>query len=104
MTQKALVGVSSCLLGEEVRYNGLHKLDSFVAGGLAELVELRPVCPEVDIGLGVPRDPIQLARTEAGTRLVVVDSGTDCILWRTGSYLWKGAVRRCCEDSDWSHR
>ena len=77
MTQKALVGVSSCLLGEEVRYNGLHKLDSFVAGGLAELVELKPVCPEVDIGLGVPRDPIQLARTEAGTRLVVVDSGTD---------------------------
>ena len=77
MTQKALVGVSSCLLGEEVRYNGLHKLDSFVAGGLAELVELKPVCPEVDIGLGVPREPIQLTRTDTGTRLVGVDSGTD---------------------------
>jgi uncharacterized protein YbbK (DUF523 family)/uncharacterized protein YbgA (DUF1722 family) len=77
MTQKALVGVSSCLLGEEVRYNGRHKLDSFISGALAKAVELKPVCPEVDIGLGVPREPIQLTRTDTGTRLVGVDSGTD---------------------------
>ena len=77
MTQKALVGVSSCLLGEEVRYNGRHKLDSFIAGALAKADELKPVCPEVDIGLGVPREPIQLTRTDTGTRLLGVDSGTD---------------------------
>ena len=77
MTQKALVGVSSCLLGEEVRYNARHKLDNFIAGALAKAVELKPVCPEVDIGLGVPREPIQLTRTDTGTRLVGVDSGTD---------------------------
>ena len=70
MTQKALVGVSSCLLGEEVRYNGLHKLDSFVAGGLAELVELRPVCPEVDIGLGVPRAPLPPPQQVGDARVV----------------------------------
>ena len=77
MTRKALVGVSSCLLGEEVRYKGGHKLDSFVAGTLASTVELKPVCPELDIGLGVPREPIELAQRESGTRLVGLDSGTD---------------------------
>ena len=77
MTGKALVGVSACLLGEEVRYNGAHKLDDFICGELARVVDLRPVCPEVDIGLGVPREPIQLTRSENGTRLVAVESGTD---------------------------
>ena len=72
VTGKALVGVSACLLGEEVRYNGAHKLDDFICGELARVVDLRPVCPEVDIGLGVPREPIQLTRSDngTGTRLV----------------------------------
>lgn len=77
MTRKALVGVSSCLLGEEVRHDGGHKLDDFISGLLAQIVELRPVCPEVDIGLGVPREPIRLLAGEDGPRLVAVDSGTD---------------------------
>jgi len=77
VTGKALVGVSACLLGEEVRYNGAHKLDDFVCGELAQAVELRAVCPEVDIGLGVPREPIQLARSNNGTRLVAAESGAD---------------------------
>jgi len=54
------VGVSSCLLGERVRYDGCHKLDELVAGTLSRWFELVPVCPEVAIGLGVPREPIQL--------------------------------------------
>ncbi len=77
VTEKALVGVSACLLGEEVRYNGAHKLDDFVCGALARVVDLRPVCPEVDIGLGVPREPIQLTRSNNCTRLVAAESGAD---------------------------
>jgi uncharacterized protein YbbK (DUF523 family)/uncharacterized protein YbgA (DUF1722 family) len=76
-TAKALVGVSACLLGEEVRYDGAHKLDAFVSGKLARLVELRPVCPEVDIGLGIPREPIRLETSGNGTRLVATESGKD---------------------------
>ena len=76
-TGRALVGVSACLLGEEVRYDGDHKLDGFISGPLARAVELRPVCPEVDIGLGVPREPIKLARRGDDLRLVASESGTD---------------------------
>ena len=54
------VGVSSCLLGEQVRFDSGHKRDSFVADGLARYFELIPVCPEVAIGLGIPREPIRL--------------------------------------------
>lgn len=54
------IGISSCLLGEKVRYDGRHKLDRLVTGTLSRWFELVPVCPEVAIGLGVPREPIQL--------------------------------------------
>jgi uncharacterized protein YbbK (DUF523 family) len=54
------VGVSACLLGQAVRHDGGHKLNAFVVEDLAEHVELVPVCPEVEIGLGVPREPIRL--------------------------------------------
>jgi uncharacterized protein YbbK (DUF523 family) len=54
------VGVSACLLGQEVRHDGGHKRNAFVVGDLAAHVELIPVCPEVEIGLGVPREPIRL--------------------------------------------
>jgi len=54
------VGVSSCLLGEEVRYDGGHKRDPFITGALARCFQYVPICPEVAIGLGIPRAPIQL--------------------------------------------
>ena len=76
-TARPLVGVSACLLGEEVRYDGDHKLDNFVSGALARIVELRPVCPDVDIGLGVPREPIRLESSGNGTRLVATESKVD---------------------------
>ena len=76
-TGRALVGVSACLLGEEVRHDGGHKRDGFISGPLTRAVELRPVCPEVDIGLGVPREPIELARRGDDLRLVASESGTD---------------------------
>ena len=55
------VGISRCLLGEDVRYDGTNKLSSAVAE-LAPYVEWVPVCPEVEVGMGVPREPIQLVQ------------------------------------------
>ncbi|MDD3652534.1 DUF523 and DUF1722 domain-containing protein [Immundisolibacter sp.] len=70
MTEPRLrLGVSACLLGERVRYDGGHKRDGFVADVLAEHFELVPMCPEVAIGLGVPRAPIRLVQTAAGVRV-----------------------------------
>jgi uncharacterized protein YbbK (DUF523 family) len=64
---KPRVGISRCLLGEDVRYDGTNKLNAAVAE-LAPLVEWVPVCPEVEVGMGVPREPIQLVRNTAGVR------------------------------------
>ncbi|MBI3724492.1 DUF523 domain-containing protein [bacterium] len=71
------VGISACLLGQEVRWDGRHKLDAPLAERLAREVELVPVCPEVELGLGVPREPIRLERRSGETRLVAVESGRD---------------------------
>jgi uncharacterized protein YbgA (DUF1722 family)/uncharacterized protein YbbK (DUF523 family) len=54
------VGISSCLLGEEVRFDGQHKRDAYINGTLGQYFEFVPVCPEMAIGLGVPREPIRL--------------------------------------------
>ena len=61
------VGVSSCLLGEEVRFNGGHKRSRFLTDELGPHVDWVPYCPEMEIGLGTPREPIRLT---AGGRLV----------------------------------
>src|SRR3984885_4689745 len=60
-------GVSSCLLGAEVRFNGGHKRSRFLTDELDAYVDWVPYCPEIEIGLGTPREPIRL---EAGGRLV----------------------------------
>ncbi|MEK7207318.1 MAG: DUF523 and DUF1722 domain-containing protein, partial [Pseudomonadota bacterium] len=54
------LGISSCLLGEKVRYDGADKRDGYITGTLARFFEFVPVCPEVAISLGVPRPPIRL--------------------------------------------
>jgi uncharacterized protein YbbK (DUF523 family) len=64
-----LVGVSACLLGEPVRYDGTDQRDAYVCGALARQFRLVPICPEVELGLGVPRRPIRLVRTERGVRV-----------------------------------
>jgi uncharacterized protein YbgA (DUF1722 family)/uncharacterized protein YbbK (DUF523 family) len=71
------IGISACLLGERVRFDGGHKRDGFLAGTLASLVEFVPVCPEVELGLPVPRETLRLVRAEDGVRLVAPASGTD---------------------------
>ena len=60
-TERLRLGVSVCLLGEEVRYNGGHKRDRFLLNTLGEFVDWVTVCPEVEIGLGTPREAIHLA-------------------------------------------
>ena len=67
-TPRPRIGVSSCLIGEPVRFDGNHKLDRFIRDELAEVFELVPTCPEVAIGLGTPRPPIRLVQTEDGIR------------------------------------
>lgn len=71
------VGVSSCLLGQEVRYDGGHKRDDFVVDVLSRFVTFVPVCPEVELALGTPREPIRLERQAGGLRLVGVRSRDD---------------------------
>lgn len=71
------VGVSSCLLGAEVRFDGGHKRDAFVVDALGAHVEFVAVCPEVEIGLGVPRETIRLEHRDGETRLVAPKSGAD---------------------------
>src|SRR5947209_13418204 len=70
MTDRPQVGVSSCLLGEEVRFNGGHKRYRFLTDELGPHVDWVPYCPEVSIGLGTPREPIRLT---ADGRLVARD-------------------------------
>ncbi len=71
------LGISSCLLGERVRYDGGHKLDHFLVDILGQYVEYVPVCPEVEIGLPVPRESMRLVGDPQDPRLVAPKSGTD---------------------------
>ena len=71
------IGVSSCLLGAEVRYDGAHKLNRQISEVLGAFFEWVPVCPEVEIGLGVPRPPIRLVKGHPAPRLVEPESGED---------------------------
>jgi FdhD protein len=69
--ERPRVGVSACLLGERVRYDAGHKRDAWLVDELGPRVEWVPVCPEVEIGLGTPREPIRLER-EADGRLSLI--------------------------------
>jgi len=71
------IGISRCLLGENVRHDGGHKRDSFLIETLGPHVEWVPVCPEVELGLGTPREPMRLAGDPRAPRLVTITSGID---------------------------
>jgi len=73
---KIPVGISSCLLGESVRFDGGHKQHSYVQKTLGEYFEFKPFCPEVAIGLGIPRKPIRLIR-QAGSEEIRCVSTVD---------------------------
>jgi uncharacterized protein YbgA (DUF1722 family)/uncharacterized protein YbbK (DUF523 family) len=71
------IGISSCLLGEEVRFDGGHKRDSFLVDTFGTWVEWVQVCPEVEFGLGTPRETLRLIRDRAELRLVTTKTGID---------------------------
>ena len=71
------VGVCSCLLGEKVRWNGDHKQDLFVKDLMGQFFEWVPTCPEVEIGMGIPRETVQLQGDPKAPRMVGNTTGTD---------------------------
>ncbi len=71
------VGISQCLLGDEVRYDGGHKRDVFLTDVLAPFVEWIPVCPEVEAGLSTPREAMHLAGDPDAPRLLTIRSKVD---------------------------
>lgn len=75
--EKIRLGVSRCLLGEAVRYDGGHKLDRFITETLGQYVDFVPVCPEVECGLSVPREAMRLIGNIENPRLVTNKSGVD---------------------------
>ena len=68
--EKIRLGISTCLMGENVRYDGGHKLDRFLTTTLGQYVEYVPVCPEVECGLPVPRESMHLEGDPESPRLV----------------------------------
>lgn len=71
------IGISQCLLGDRVRYDGGHKRDALLADTLSQQIEWVPVCPEVEAGLGVPREPMRLEGTAVSPRLVTSTTNVD---------------------------
>jgi uncharacterized protein YbgA (DUF1722 family)/uncharacterized protein YbbK (DUF523 family) len=71
------LGISACLLGEKVRYDGGHKLDRYLRDTLGPFVRWVPVCPETECGLPIPRESMRLVGDPASPRLVGVRSGVD---------------------------
>jgi len=74
---KPRLGISACLLGQKVRYDGQHKRDEFCVDMLGPFVEWRPVCPEVEVGMGTPRPSIRLIGRSESPRLVAERTGVD---------------------------
>ena len=73
---RPLVGISACLVGQRVRYDGLDKFNVLVAEQIAPHCRLLPFCPEAVAGMGIPRPPINLVQTDAGIRALGKDTPT----------------------------
>ena len=71
------IGISACLLGQNVRFDAGHKRDAFLVGTLSPFVEWVPVCPELESGLGVPRESMRLVRSGPEIRLLTVRTKRD---------------------------
>lgn len=74
---KIRLGISSCLMGNPVRYDGQHKLDRYLRDELGRIVEWIPICPEVDCGMTVPRESMHLEGSASSPRLVTLRSRVD---------------------------
>jgi uncharacterized protein YbbK (DUF523 family) len=85
MPKKIKIGISSCLLGNNVRYDGGNKLDKYILDTFGRSVEWVPVCPEVESGMLVPREPMQLVGDAIKPRLITIESKID---WTDGLTRW----------------
>ena len=95
--EKLRIGISSCLLGEKVRYDGGHKQDRYITDTLGQHFEWVSVCPEVECGLPVPRESMHLAGNPVSPRLITTKSGID---HTEGMIKWVAAKLEELEDSD----
>jgi uncharacterized protein YbgA (DUF1722 family)/uncharacterized protein YbbK (DUF523 family) len=77
MNAKIRIGISACLLGKEVRYDGGHKLDRFITDTLGRFVDYVPVCPEVECGMPVPRESMRLEGDPESPRLITTRTKVD---------------------------
>ncbi len=83
------LGISACLTGQKVRYDGQHKLDRYLMDILGKFVEYVPVCPEVECGMSVPREAMRLVGDKDSPRLMTIRSGIDKTDMMTS---WAGPV------------
>jgi uncharacterized protein YbgA (DUF1722 family)/uncharacterized protein YbbK (DUF523 family) len=77
MTPGIRIGISACLLGDEVRFDGGHKRDRFLTDTLGPFVEWVRVCPEVELGLGTPRETLRLVQMGGTLRMITTRTATD---------------------------
>jgi len=74
---KIRLGISACLLGEQVRFDGSHRLDRFLRDTLGRYIDYVPVCPEVECGLGIPREYMHLEGKPEAPRLITTKTRKD---------------------------
>jgi len=86
MPNKIKIAVSSCLLGEAVRYDGTDKHVQAITEQLGNKYNLVSLCPEMAVGMGVPRPPIHLVETDTGIQVVGVDNPTNNVTKSLVSY------------------
>jgi len=85
------IGVSACLLGEKTRYDGGQNRVEWVAGELTEWCEVVPICPEAELGMGIPREPVHLKGDRCRPRMVGNETRRD---WTDGmEHLVRSRVR-----------
>jgi uncharacterized protein YbgA (DUF1722 family)/uncharacterized protein YbbK (DUF523 family) len=97
MDEGVKIGISTCLLGENVRYDGGHKRDRYITDTLGEFFTFVPVCPEVECGLPVPREAMRLVGDPDAPRLMTIRSKKD----HTGRMLaWAGRRVKALEAED----
>lgn len=99
METKLRLGISSCLLGNNVRYDGGHKQDRFLRDTLGQYVEFVPVCPEVECGMPVPREAMRLVGDIEAPRLRTIRSGVDLtdqmLTWAEQKNEWLATQDLC---------
>jgi uncharacterized protein YbgA (DUF1722 family)/uncharacterized protein YbbK (DUF523 family) len=92
MENKIRIGISTCLLGEKVRYDGGHKLDRYIVDTLGRYFDYVPVCPEVECGFPTPRESFRLVGDSSSPRLVTTRTKKDVT-----KQMLKWARSRVCE-------